>query len=74
MVQDFVLNQFVQDFVHWRLVHQQNVILGQSLAIFSDYIYIVGTWTEKKSPSSDWLMDTGFCHLIGSISSDVIGW
>jgi hypothetical protein len=23
---------------------------------------------------SDWLMDTGFYHLIGSISSDVIGW
>jgi len=35
IVQDFVLNQFVQDFTHWRLVHQQNVILGQSLVIFT---------------------------------------
>jgi hypothetical protein len=34
MVQDFVLNQFVQDFPHWRLVHQQNVIIGQGLAMF----------------------------------------
>ena len=35
MVQDFVLSQFVQNFTHWRLVHQQNVILGQSLAMFT---------------------------------------
>jgi hypothetical protein len=48
MVQDFVLNQFVQDFVHWRLVHQQNVILGQSLAIFSDYIYIYSWNVDVK--------------------------
>jgi predicted RNA-binding Zn-ribbon protein involved in translation (DUF1610 family) len=48
IVQDFVLNQFVQDFPHWRFAHQQNVILGQTMTMFTCE-RCGKTFTEKRN-------------------------
>ena len=54
-VQDFVLNQFVQDFTHWRLVHQQNVILGQSLMMFT--LHGIGLSKKSRIPMTIFSID-----------------
>ena len=54
-------------FVFYRMktLHRWSRLVVSFCILLSDWFLFL---------ASDWLMNTGFCHLIDSISSDVIGW